>query len=510
MPTTGLKIQEIDSLATKSQQLSEEGKRIVLCHGTFDLIHTGHIRHLQEAKKQGDILFVTVTADKFVNKGPGRPVFSEMLRAENISALSCVDYVAIIHTKTAEQPISKIKPHIYVKGNEYKNATDDITGNITNEKQLVEKIGGEIYFTNDITFSSSSLLNEHFGIFSEETRNYLSKIGAKYTSKQVIQSMEALKNLKVLVLGDTIIDEYHYTMPLGQSAKGHHLAVKYQYTEQFAGGVLAVASHIAGFVGNVTLVTALGEDDSHETFIRSKLHKEVQPIFFYKKNSRTLVKRRFVDMDLLKLFEVYLMDEDELLPEELDEKICVWLDKELSRFDVVVIPDFGHGFITDKMIRVLEVKSKYMAVNTQVNSGNRGYHAISRYSRADLVTLNEPELRLATHNRHDSVEALAEKVCKAVNAKHVSITRGTNGAIMLNRKGNEIQRAPVLSTKVVDRIGAGDAFLSLAGISLAAGLSSELTTFVASAAAAIDVQIVCNRDPITPVDLYKYITTLLK
>lgn len=269
MPTTGLKIQEIDSLATKSQQLSEEGKRIVLCHGTFDLIHTGHIRHLQEAKKQGDILFVTVTADKFVNKGPGRPVFSEMLRAENISALSCVDYVAIIHTKTAEQPISKIKPHIYVKGNEYKNATDDITGNITNEKQLVEKIGGEIYFTNDITFSSSSLLNEHFGIFSEETRNYLSKIGAKYTSKQVIQSMEALKNLKVLVLGDTIIDEYHYTMPLGQSAKGHHLAVKYQYTEQFAGGVLAVASHIAGFVGNVTLVTALGEDDSHETFIRS-------------------------------------------------------------------------------------------------------------------------------------------------------------------------------------------------------------------------------------------------
>ncbi|MBT5470807.1 MAG: adenylyltransferase/cytidyltransferase family protein, partial [Nitrospina sp.] len=470
----------------------------------------GHIRHLQEAKKQGDILFVTVTADKFVNKGPGRPVFSEMLRAENISALSCVDYVAIIHTKTAEQPISKIKPHIYVKGNEYKNATDDITGNITNEKQLVEKIGGEIYFTNDITFSSSSLLNEHFGIFSEETRNYLSKIGAKYTSKQVIQSMEALKNLKVLVLGDTIIDEYHYTMPLGQSAKGHHLAVKYQYTEQFAGGVLAVASHIAGFVGNVTLVTALGEDDSHETFIRSKLHKEVQPIFFYKKNSRTLVKRRFVDMDLLKLFEVYLMDEDELLPEELDEKICVWLDKELSRFDVVVIPDFGHGFITDKMIRVLEVKSKYMAVNTQVNSGNRGYHAISRYSRADLVTLNEPELRLATHNRHDSVEALAEKVCKAVNAKHVSITRGTNGAIMLNRKGNEIQRAPVLSTKVVDRIGAGDAFLSLAGISLAAGLSSELTTFVASAAAAIDVQIVCNRDPITPVDLYKYITTLLK
>jgi rfaE bifunctional protein kinase chain/domain/rfaE bifunctional protein nucleotidyltransferase chain/domain len=510
MPTTEQKILELDDLAAKSKQLREEGKRIVLCHGTFDLIHTGHIRHLQEAKKQGNILFATITADNFVNKGPGRPVFSEMLRAENLSALSSVDYVGIIHTQTAEQPISKIKPHIYVKGNEYKNTTDDITGNISIEKQLVEKCGGEIYYTDDITFSSSSLINKHFGVFSKETRQYLSTIGRKYTSKQVIESMEALKGLNVLVLGDTIIDEYHYTMPLGQSAKGHHLAVKYQSKEQFSGGVLAVASHIAGFVGNVTLVTALGEDDSHEDFIRSKLHNEVQPIFFYKKNSRTLVKRRFVDMDLLKLFEVYLMDEDELLPAELDEKVSDWLDKELGRFDVVIIPDFGHGFITDKMIRVLEAKSKYMAVNTQVNSGNRGYHAISRYSRADLVTLNEPELRLATHNRHDSVEVLAEKVCKAVNAKHVSITRGTNGAITLSSDANEIQRAPVLSTKVVDRIGAGDAFLSLAGISLGAGLSSELTTFVASAAAAIDVQIVCNRDPITPIDLYKYITTLLK
>lgn len=510
MPTTQQKIQELDALALKSQQFNEEGRCIVLCHGTFDLIHTGHIRHLQEAKKQGDVLFATITADQYVNKGPGRPVFSEILRAENLSALSCVDFVGIVNSPTAEQPISKIKPHIYVKGNEYKNMTDDLTGNITKERQLVEKFGGKIYFTNDITFSSSSLLNEHFGIFSNETRDYLSKIGEKYTSKQIIKSLEALEKLKVLVLGDTIIDEYHYTVPLGQSAKGHHLAVRYQSTEQFAGGVLAVASHIAGFADNVTLMTALGEDESHETFIRSKLREEIQPIFFYKKNSRTLVKRRFVDMDLIKLFEVYMTDEDELLSPELDKKACTWLDKELSRFDVVVIPDFGHGFITDKMIKILEAKSKYMAVNTQVNSGNRGYHAISRYSRADLVSLNEPELRLATHNRYDSVETLAEKVRQTVNAKHVSITRGTNGAIMLGRNKNEIHKAPVLSTKVIDRIGAGDAFLSLAGLGLGAGLSSEVTTFVASAAAAIDVQIVCNRDPIGPVELYKYITTLLK
>ena len=168
MSATQQKIKNLDLLGAESRQLVKEGKCVVLCHGTFDLIHTGHIRHLQEAKGQGDFLFVTITADKYVNKGPDRPVFSEILRAENLSALTCVDYVAIVHAATAEQPISKIKPHIYVKGKEYKDAADDLTGNITKEEQLVEKFGGVIYFTDDITFSSSSLLFKDF--FSGEPR----------------------------------------------------------------------------------------------------------------------------------------------------------------------------------------------------------------------------------------------------------------------------------------------------------------------------------------------------
>tara|TARA_B100000686_G_scaffold84461_1_gene91288 strand:- start:2990 stop:4522 length:1533 start_codon:yes stop_codon:yes gene_type:complete len=508
--TTQQKIQNLDSLEIKSKQLNEKGKRIVLCHGTFDLIHTGHIRHLQEAKKQGDVLFATITADRCVLKGPGRPVFPENLRAENLSALSCVDYVGIVHEQTAEQPILKIKPHIYVKGTEYKNATNDLTGNIIKEKELVEKFGGKLYFTNDITFSSSSLINEYFRVFSNETRDYLSKISEKFSSKEIINLLETLKSQKVLVIGDTIIDEYHYTVPLGQAGKGHHLAVKYQATEQFAGGVLAVANHIADFSGSVTLVTGLGENDSFEDFIRNKLQEKIEPKFFYKKNSRTLVKRRFVDNDLIKLFEVYLADEDELLPPDLDDKICNWLNSELGKFDVVVIPDFGHGFISEKMIQVLEKKSNFLAVNTQVNSGNRGSHAISRYSRADLVSLNEPELRLATHNRYDCVESLAKKLCQSMNIKNIAVTQGTKGAIILSHDTKEIHRAPVLSTKVIDRIGAGDAFLSLAGICLGGDLPANLTTFIASAAAALDVQIVCNRNPITSVELYKYITTMLK
>ena len=165
MPASNKKILTLDELSAKSKECRDSGKKVVLCHGAFDLIHAGHIRYLKSAKNEGDILFVTVTADEFVNKGPGRPVFPQDLRVENLAYLSFVDFVAINNDPTAVNLISEIKPHAYVKGPDYKNMEDDITGNIYTEKKAVEAHGGKIVFTDDITFSSTSLLNEHFGGF---------------------------------------------------------------------------------------------------------------------------------------------------------------------------------------------------------------------------------------------------------------------------------------------------------------------------------------------------------
>jgi rfaE bifunctional protein nucleotidyltransferase chain/domain len=508
MPKTQEKIKNLDILEEESKRFVKEGKCVVLCHGTFDLIHTGHIRHLQEAKRQGDILFVTITADKYVNKGPGRPVFSEILRAENLCALSCVDYVGIVPSDSGEEAISQIKPNIYVKGNEYKHAADDVTGKITKEKQLVEKFNGKIYFTDDITFSSSSLLNEHFGIFPPETKSYLNKFKQKYSSGEIIDLLRSLENLNVLVVGDAIVDEYHYVETLGQSGKGDNLSVKFNSKEKFAGGSLAIANHIAGFVKNVTLVTGLGEKESHEEFIRSKLGKNICPEFFYFKDAPTIVKRRYVNMNLSKLFEVYFYS-DKFCPEYINNDVCLWLEKNTAKFDIVVVPDFGNGFMSAGMIQKLCKYARFLAVNTQVNSGNRGYHSISQYSRADFVSLNTPEVRVATHDRHDSVENLAKKIIYQLEAKYLAVTLGGDGAILLNKSPETIYRTPALSTKVLDRIGAGDTFLSLTGLCLGRGLDSDIALFVGSAAAALDVQVVCNREPIAPVSLYKYIGTLL-
>ena len=503
------KIVLLKRAAEISAELRASGKSIVLCHGTFDLMHAGHIKYLQKAKSQGDILFVTVTADEYVNKGPGRPVFDEKIRAENLAALSCVDYVAVNHDFSSVELLKKIKPHLYVKGNEYQKPEEDVTGNIQKEIEAVRDVGGDIYYTNEITFSSSSLINDHFDVFAPEAKVFLQEFKKKYSDKDIHNQISSLADLKVLVVGDVIIDQYHYVSPLGQTGKGNVLAVQYGTDEQFAGGSVAVANHISQFVKHVTLVGGLGDHDSHEEYIRCKLKGNIQPVFTYFKDAPTLAKRRFVDEDLTKFFEVYFFQEK---PVFIDDGVFIenWLRENLVNYDLVISADFGNGFINTNMRNIMCDKAKFLAVNTQINSGNRGYHAITSYKRADFASLNEPEIRLAAHDRVSSLEYVCAEVAGKVAAKHFAVTRGTKGVVMFDADKGSFYRVPALSSRVIDRIGAGDAFLSLAAICLAGGLDPDVANFVGSVAAAMDVQIVCNREPIESTSLKKYISTLLK
>ena len=148
---------EIDNLVEK---ISSTGKKITLCHGVFDLLHPGHIRHLAKAKELGEILIVSITADKYVNKGPGRPAFPEGLRAESLANIISVDYVVITPFPTAIEIINAIKPNNYVKGSDYIDENSDKTGNIVREKELVESLGGRLFYTDEIIFSSSQLINK--------------------------------------------------------------------------------------------------------------------------------------------------------------------------------------------------------------------------------------------------------------------------------------------------------------------------------------------------------------
>lgn len=222
-------------------------KRIVQCHGVFDLLHIGHIKHFNQARCFGDILIVSITADKFVNKGPGRPYFSENLRAEALAALSSIDYVVIDPHHSAIEAIQTIKPDVYVKGLEYQDSSNDVTKKIIDEENAVKAHGGQIRFTDDIVFSSSTLLNRFFSSFTPEIVSYLEQIKQKYTTDNILQYLENAKNLKVLLVGEAIIDIYHYGEAIGKSGKEPVLVTKYNREEMYVGGVLAVANHLSSF-----------------------------------------------------------------------------------------------------------------------------------------------------------------------------------------------------------------------------------------------------------------------
>ncbi len=156
-----MKVIDLDKLSQKLNDLRSNGEKIVHCHGCFDLMHPGHIKYFQVAKEMGDILVVTVTPDAYVDKGPGRPVFNQGLRAFSIAALECVDYVAVNKWPTAEATLRLLRPHIYVKGQEFENL-EDKTGKIQKEHSVIKEIGAELRFTHEIVFSSTELLDQNY------------------------------------------------------------------------------------------------------------------------------------------------------------------------------------------------------------------------------------------------------------------------------------------------------------------------------------------------------------
>ena len=155
-----MKIIEFEELENALRDLKSKGKKLVLCHGCFDLMHPGHIKYFQAAKAMGDVLVVTVTPDLYVDKGPGRPAFNQGLRAFSIAALECVDYVAINEWSTAEETLRLLSPDIYVKGQEFETL-EDKTGKLQKEYSVLQEIGAKIRFTHEIVFSSTELLNQN-------------------------------------------------------------------------------------------------------------------------------------------------------------------------------------------------------------------------------------------------------------------------------------------------------------------------------------------------------------
>ncbi len=510
--TTAVSSSKVRSLAELSEVMEEArrlGKRIALCHGVFDLLHPGHILHFKQAREKGDILVVTVTPDRFVKKGPGRPVFREGLRLTTIAALGDVDYVALNEWPSAVETIKRLKPHVYVKGSDYASPTNDFTGRIVDEENAVKSVGGEIFFTDGEAFSSSHLINRFFSDYPDQTRAYLEAFRRRYGAQEILGRLKGLSDLRALVVGEAILDQYCYCIPMGKSPKETIVSTRFTTEEHFAGGSLAIANHLAGFCREVSLVTVLGEDAAQMEFIRSKLKPNVQLEAIRAHDRPSIIKRRYLEPSFLtKMFEVQYLD-DTPLPEELEEKVQSRMGRLLEGSDFLVAADFGHGLMTPNLRRFVSSSGKFLALNTQSNSANLGFNPVTKYRRADFVCIDEPELKLAAQTKYGDLTPLVAEVRGRLDAQCILVSRGANGSVIFPAAGSVVE-TPALAVKVVDRTGAGDALFSVASACMFQGFPIDMVGFIGNCVGALAVEIVGNREPVDPVLLYKFITSVLR
>ncbi|MFZ5354276.1 MAG: PfkB family carbohydrate kinase [Bacillota bacterium] len=513
-PVVASKIVNRIEFANIREKLREDGLKVIHCHGVFDLLHPGHIEHLEEAKKLGDILVVSITSAPYVRKGPGRPYFNDELRLKTLAALEYVDYVMLSEAVTVMEVLEYIKPDLYVKGKEYENYENDVTQNIGPEVDAVRKYGGDVYFTDGVNFSSTKLINNHFSSLPPGVKEYAMELSSKYSFDEIRKIVDSFQDIKVLVIGDIIIDEYVFCNVQGLMSKDRAFSAKYIEEEQYLGGSLAVARHLAQFSNNVTVMSIVGNEPHIHSRILHELSKIMLLDLHVDESFRTAIKRRYIERhgirnEYEKIFSVnYLMNEDELSTLNRSAFYSK-LASIIQEYDLVVVTDYGHGLIDEKIMDIVEKKSKFLAVNCQTNSSNYGTNLITKYRRIDTFTLDYKEICLALNTRSSDYSALISKLRKYFKSSIGWLTLGSLGAVSSTKSGATIA-SPALTITVQDTIGAGDAFYAVSSLCAKAELPADVATFLSNIAGAIEANVLGNSKPVSKSDLLKFASTLLK
>jgi rfaE bifunctional protein kinase chain/domain/rfaE bifunctional protein nucleotidyltransferase chain/domain len=503
------KIVTLKELQLISEEKKASSKVVGLCHGVFDLLHLGHIYYLEEAKSMCDFLIVTLTDDQFVNKGPGRPHFNAMERAKALSSLEHVDYIAVNQWKTALNTLKFIKPSLYIKGPDYRDSSSDPTENLKKEIDAIQSAGGQFVTTSGKQYSSSRILNSHFES-DENIKQFRDSIKLNFSAEDAMKSLNSFSDLKVLIVGEAMLDTYVFCETVGKAGKDPFLVSKKSHSETYLGGSLAGANNISDFVKKVKVLTYLGDRDTNLETIKEKLNKNVSIDFIKKNKSPTINKTRYIDMHTnTKINGVYDLDNEEL-SSKAEAQFLLKLNKIIDNYDMVIAMDFGHGLFTKKIIREISKKSKFLAVNVQQNSFNSGFYDISKFLTADLFTLHEGEMRQHFRDRYSPIDKLLLKLYKNSSFKNIIVTRGKNGSLLKSIKNRNPISCPGLAKSIVDRVGSGDALLVTSALSIAKGLSSEFSLLFGSISASEIIKSYANADSLKKADIANALSTFLK
>ena len=464
-------------------------RETVFVSGTFNVLHPGHLRLLKFAKANGDRLVVGVLTDRVAGSAAHVP---QDFRLEAVKMNGLVDEAFLIDSPV-EEVILKLKPALVVKGKEHKSHENP-------EQKAVDSYGGKLLFSSgDVVFSSLDLIRREMASQEQKSislpKQFMSR--RKVTAKSLIDVMQKFKGLKVVVVGDVIVDEYISCDPLGMSEEDPTIVVTPISSRTFIGGAAIVAAHAASLGAHVKFFSVVG-DDASAKFCRDELSKfGVEHHLLVDDSRPTTLKQRFRSRSktLLRVSHLAQRSIDESFQNELAAKLA----KACSDADLLIFSDFNYGTLPQGVvdqITAIAAKNKTKIVADSQSSSQIG--DISRFKNVDLLTPTEREARLALRNTEDGLVVIAELVCVAANAGAAIVKLGEQGVLLHARKGKtfETDQIPALNSAPQDVAGAGDCMLVASSLALTVGANMWEAGLLGSLAAAIQVGRVGNT-PIT-------------
>lgn len=463
-------------------------KKVVMCHGTFDVVHPGHIRHLSYAKQQGTTLVVSLTCDRHISKSALRPYIPEDLRAFNLAALQMVDYVIIDQNTTPLDNIRMLQPDFFAKGYEY--SADSLPKKTADEKEVITSYGGEFLFTpGDVVFSSSKIIESGApDIRYEKLRSLMIAEGVTFTDLKA--TLTKLQDLSVHVVGDTIIDSYTRTSMIGGQNKTPTISVKFIEKESFVGGAGIVAKHLKSAGATVFFSTILS-DDELGFFAKKDLESHGVEINAIIEKTRPTTEKNAIVCENYRLLKIDTLD-NSLIGEPALNAIKDSIKN--THADCLVFSDFRHGIFNRESIPDLTAsipEGVFKVADSQVASrwGN-----ILEFQNFDLITPNEREARFALGDQDSVIRPLATRLFLAANCSNLILKLGSKGCMGYRKQksNDEFPEFFVLDSfadHIVDPVGSGDALLAYATLAERATGSQIIAAILGAIAAGCECEL---------------------
>lgn len=488
-----------EELLVRRELARREGRRVVHCHGCFDIVHPGHIRHLRQARQIGDVLLVTITGDAAIGKGVGRPLIPQELRAENLAALDFVDWVSVAPEATAEALLEAVRPDIYVKGREYESNQHP---GFAAERAAVERNGGRVVFTSgDVVFSSTALIAGMAASINPADARVTELLRHPALHPEQLQlRMGGFRGKRVVVVGEVIEDAYVFCDPPGVASESPVLALRPVQERCFDGGAAVIARHLAALGAHATLVTALPRDETVAGALKDRMSAEGVELAFVRQETAVARKQRFL-VGHEKVVKVDWVSKAVLDAREQGRLVSLAVDRSRG-CDGAIVADFGLGLFSGPVLEKLTGGLRPgVRVLTGDVSGQRNHLASMR--RMDLVTPSESELRASTRMYDESLPAVAWRHLSSTESSSLIVTMGAEGLVSFRpiegegagrgRAGQDDawrtrvlgEPVPALTPHVVDALGCGDALLAAATLTMASGGGLLEAAFMGSLAASV-------------------------